>query len=157
MGYRGQCATGWQVLLTFSCFARNQSHKMHKYPHPFGNIFGGHFVSKEMVWLNMLGEFKDLDRLTHHARAHFILALPKKMKNDLVRMNLDIFLESDFALTLDFNRLVSKLRKWELGSGFEVSPGNYRACTLTANKCANSNGLLPNVFFSPTFRAAEGH
>jgi len=31
----------------------DQSHRGHKYPNLFGNIFGGHFVSRDMVGLNM--------------------------------------------------------------------------------------------------------
>ena len=49
---------------------QDQSHTEQNYLHLFGNIFGGHCVSRTIVGLNMfLHEFKDLDCLTQHAGA----------------------------------------------------------------------------------------
>ena len=48
--------------------ARNQSHWIHTYPNPFGNIRRALREQRNGRIEHVLGQFKDLDRLIHHAR-----------------------------------------------------------------------------------------
>ena len=93
------------VWWCFSCFIgwaekRDQSRTGHNYPNLFGNIFGGHFVSREMFGFNMFWMHSRSWTVWRIVLVHQFHCSTRR--NAVVRMNMQKFLENNIGSEIGF-------------------------------------------------------
>ena len=143
------CRVKTVLLYWLSGGWRDQSHREHKYPNLFGNIFDGHFVNKKLSDSTCFGTIQKFRPLNSSCPCANSSLLYKKNEEYPTPDEFAIFLENIFASEIgfespDLNSLVREMETTGFGDvePFTMADLQNALKNLRRNKCADSCGIV---------------